>query len=216
MTETGRLETFADGVFAIAITLLVLGIRLPTPDEDLGRALARQWPEFVAYLISFLTIGIMWVQHHRLFTLIRRSNITFAMINVIFLMFIAFVPFPTAVLAQRLGSGVDAVGATLLYGATMTAIAVMFNAIWRYGSARGGHLLVAEISASRRAEARGLSVRRADLRLDHPAGVPQSVSQPGGICPVRRLLGAPDQRSDDRRLTDRRASSPRPKASRAG
>jgi len=128
---------------------------LPTPEEDLGPALARQWPEFVGYLVSFLTIGIMWVQHHRLFTLIRRSNSTFAMINVIFLMFIAFVPFPTAVLAQRLGSGVDAVGATLFYGATMTAIAVMFNAIWRYGSARGGHLLVATISASRRAEARG-------------------------------------------------------------
>ena len=77
------------------------------------------------------------------------------MINVIFLMFIAFVPYPTAVLAQRLGSGVDAVEATIFYGATMTATAVMFNAIWRYGSARGGHLLVAEISASRRAEARG-------------------------------------------------------------
>ena len=133
----------------------MLGLRLPTPEEDLGPALARQWPEFVGYLVSFLTIGIMWVQHHRLFTLIRRSNTTFAMINVIFLMFLAFVPFPTAVLAQRLGSDVDAVGATLFYGATMVAIAAMFNAIWRYGSARGGHLLVAEISASRRAEARG-------------------------------------------------------------
>ena len=155
VTETGRLETFADGVFAIAITLLVLAIRLPTPTEDLGSALGDRWPEFVGYLVSFLTIGIMWVQHHRLFTLIRRSNSTFAMINVIFLMFIAFVPFPTAVLAQRLGNGIDAVGATIFYGATMTAIAVMFNAIWRYGSARGGHLLVTTISASRRAEARG-------------------------------------------------------------
>ena len=76
--DTGRLETFADGVFAIAITLLVLAIRLPAPDEDLSRALGRQWPEFVAYVVSFLTIGIMWVQHHRLFTLIRRSNPTFA------------------------------------------------------------------------------------------------------------------------------------------
>jgi len=155
VTETGRLETFADGVFAIAITLLVLAIRLPTPDEDLGAALFRQWPEFAGYVVSFLTIGIMWVQHHRLFTLIRRSNSTFAMINVIFLMLIEFVPFPTAVLAQRLGSDVDTVGATILYGATMTAIAVLFNAIWRYGSAYGGHLLVAEISASRQAEARG-------------------------------------------------------------
>src|SRR4029079_133042 len=155
MTEAGGLETFADGVFAIAITLLVLAIRLPPPDQEVWPALLGQWPEFVAYVVSFLTIGIMWVQHHRLVTVIARSNTTFAMINVIFLMFIAFVPFPTAVLAQRLGSGVDAGGATLLYGATMTAIAVMFNAIWRYASARGGHLLVGEISATRRAEARG-------------------------------------------------------------
>jgi uncharacterized membrane protein len=155
VTETGRLETFADGVFAIAITLLVLAIRLPTPDEDLGPALVRQWPEFAGYVVSFLTIGIMWNQHHRLFTLIRRSNVTFAMINVIFLMLIAFVPYPTALLAQRLGSGVDTVGATILYGGTMTAIAVMFNAIWRYASARGGHLLVADISDARQAEARG-------------------------------------------------------------
>jgi uncharacterized membrane protein len=156
VTETGRLETFADGVFAIAITLLVLAIRLPGPDDPLAPALLQQWPEFAAYIVSFLTIGIMWVQHHRLFTLIRRSNPTFAMINVIFLMFIAFVPYPTAVLAQRLGSGTDELEATLLYGGTMTAIAVLFNAIWRYASAHGGHLLSAELTeAGRKAEARG-------------------------------------------------------------
>ena len=89
VTETGRLETFADGVFAIAITLLVLGIRAPAPNVNLGTALADEWPEFVAYVVSFLTIGIMWAQHHRRFTIIRRSNTTFAMINVVFLMFVA-------------------------------------------------------------------------------------------------------------------------------
>lgn len=155
MTETGRLETFADGVFAIAITLLVLAIRLPAPDANLVDALRAQLPEFAAYFVSFLTIGIMWVQHHRLFTLIRRSNTTFAMINVVFLMFIAFVPYPTAVLAQRLGNGTNALEATLLYGGTMIAIAIMFNAIWIYATARGGHLLEGELSAERRAEARG-------------------------------------------------------------
>jgi uncharacterized membrane protein len=155
VTETGRLETFADGVFAIAITLLVLAIRLPEPKADLGQALADQWPEFVAYVVSFLTIGIMWVQHHRLFTLIRRSNPTFAMINVVFLMFIAFVPYPTAVLAQRLGNHTNALEATLLYGGTMVAIAIMFNAIWRYASAHDGHLLKELSADARRAEARG-------------------------------------------------------------
>ncbi len=157
MTETGRLETFADGVFAIAITLLVLAIHLPAPNGDLAKALAAQWPEFAAYVVSFLTIGIMWVQHHRLFTVIRRSNATFAMINVVFLMFIAFVPYPTAVLAQRLAgdSSSNQVVATFLYGGTMVAIAIMFNAIWLYAMAHDGHLLGGELSAERRAEARG-------------------------------------------------------------
>ena len=142
-------------MFAIAITSLVLAIRLPAPDEDLWPALVNQWPEFVAYVVSFLTIGIMWVQHHRLFTVIARSNTTFAMINIVFLMFIAFVPFPTAVLAQRLGSQVDALGATLLYGGTMVAIAIMFNAIWRYASGRDGHLLKTLSPDERRAQATG-------------------------------------------------------------
>ena len=153
----GRLETFADGVFAIAATLLILNVDTRVGEEvaGLGERLLKIWPSYVGYVVSFVTIGIMWVQHHRLFTLIRRSNSTFAMINVLFLMFIAFVPFPTAVLAQRIGTGVDAVEATFLYGATMIGIATLFNAIWRYASARGGHLLVTEISADRRAEARG-------------------------------------------------------------
>jgi uncharacterized membrane protein len=155
VTNTGRLETFADGVFAIAITLLVLGIHLPAADQDLGPALLEQLPEFGAYVVSFLTVGIMWVQHHRLFTLIGRSNGTFAMINVVFLLFVAFVPFPTDVLAQRLGNGRDVVGATFLYGGTMVAIAVMFNAIWLYASSRNGHLLGELASRARRAEARG-------------------------------------------------------------
>ena len=77
MTETGRLETFCDGVFAIAITLLVLGIGVPDPDIPLGTALAAQAPALAAYVVSFLTIGIMWINHHQLFTLIGRSNTTF-------------------------------------------------------------------------------------------------------------------------------------------
>jgi uncharacterized membrane protein len=155
MTETGRLETFADGVFAIAITLLVLGIRVPTLDEPLGQALAAQWPSFFAYVMSFLTIGIMWVQHHRLFTVIGRSNPTFAIINVIFLMFIAFLPYPTELLAQRVGQP-GWLLATLLYGGTTVAIAVMYNVIWEYAASREGHLLKGHRDdAVRRVGARG-------------------------------------------------------------
>lgn len=194
MTETGRLETFADGVFAIAITLLVLGIVPPAPEEDLGPALVEQWPEFAAYVVSFLTIGIMWVQHHRLFTLIRRSNATFAMINVIFLMFVAFVPFPTDVLAQRLGSGVGAVGAALLYGGTMVGIAIMFNAIWLYASAHDGHLLGSAASSGGRAEARGYRYGVPIYLAITPACIREPVSQPGRLRRVRGLLGTTDQR----------------------
>jgi uncharacterized membrane protein len=140
LTDTSRLETFADGVFAIAITLLVLGIRVPGTKEDLAKALAAQWPSFFAYVVSFLTIGIMWVQHHRLFTVIGRSNPTFAMINVIFLMFIAFVPYPTEVLAQAVREPGWTL-ATFLYGGTMVVIAIMFNAIWAYAASNNGHLL---------------------------------------------------------------------------
>ena len=156
MTETGRLETFSDGVFAIAITLLVLGIGLPEPDEPLVAALVDQWPAFLAYVVSFLTIGIMWINHHQLFTLIGRSNTTFALIHVVFLMFIAFLPYSTDVMAERLGSGVDEVAAMVLYGGTTVAIAVMYNVIWLYASGNGGRLLRSGIDEEiRRAGARG-------------------------------------------------------------
>lgn len=156
MTETGRVETFSDGVFAIAITLLVLGIAVPEPDEPLVGALVDQWPSFLAYVVSFLTIGIMCVNHHQLFTLIGRSNTTFAFIHVVFLMFVAFLPYPTDVLAERLGSGTDEVAATVLYGGTMVAIAVMYNVIWVYASGGGGCLLREGIDEQiRRVGARG-------------------------------------------------------------
>ena len=155
MTDTGRLETFADGVFAIAITLLVLGIHVPSANEDLAQALGAQWPSFFAYVVSFLTIGVMWVQHHRLFTVIGRSNQAFAMINVVFLMFIAFVPFPTEVLAQHVNEPGWTL-ATLLYGGTMVAISIFFNSIWAYAAARNGHLLRDKLTdAVREVGARG-------------------------------------------------------------
>ena len=156
--ETGRLETFADGVFAIAITLLVLGIGVPDIGVPLGPALVAQAPTFFAYVVSFLTIGIMWVNHHQLFTLIGRSNTTFAFINVVFLMFVAFMPYPTIVLAERLAgsSSGDQVLATVLYGGCMTMIAVMFNVIWLYASGGGGRLPKTDIDEEvRRVGARG-------------------------------------------------------------
>ena len=136
ITSTGRLETFADGVFAIAITLLVLEIHIPDPGEDLVAGLAAQWPSFLAYVTSFLTIGTMWANHHRLFTAVRGTTYGFLFVNVLLLMPIAFLPYPTAVLARHF----DAAGrlpAALLYGGTMALIAIGFSLVWWYAGRRG-------------------------------------------------------------------------------
>jgi len=144
LSETTRIEAFSDGVFAIAITLLVLEIHIP--DAETGRtgglllALGDLWPSYVGYVISFVTIGIMWTNHHSIFTLVRRSDRYFMLINVAFLMGISFLPFPTAVLAEYLPEPEQRRIAVAFYSATLIVIALLFNALWRY-AVWGGHLL---------------------------------------------------------------------------
>jgi uncharacterized membrane protein len=144
-SETARVEAFSDGIFAIAITLLVLNIRVPLPDltghgSTLLPALLRLWPAYLGYLISFFTIGIMWVNHHSMFVLIRRTDRYFLLISVFFLMCIAVLPFPTAVLAEYLPEPKGRRVAVALYSATFVLIAVAYNALWWY-AVRGGRLL---------------------------------------------------------------------------
>ena len=145
VSETSRVEAFSDGIFAIAITLLVLNIRVPVPDltghgSTLLPALLHLWPAYLGYLISFLTIGIMWVNHHSMFVLIRRIDRYFLLLSVFFLMCIAFLPFPTAVLADYLPEPKGRRVAVALYSATFVLIAVAYNALWWY-AVRGGRLL---------------------------------------------------------------------------
>jgi uncharacterized membrane protein len=149
LTETDRLETFCDGVFAIAITLLVLEIRAPTEDAirlygGLVPALARLWPSYLGYTISFLTLGIMWANHHSIFEYIRRSDRYFLIISVVFLMFVSFLPFPTRVLAEHLADSHERTAAVAFYSATLFVIALAYNAVWRYGVA-GGRLLGSDV-----------------------------------------------------------------------
>jgi uncharacterized membrane protein len=139
--DTGRLETFADGVFAIAATLLILNVDVaPTQScAPLSCQILHAWPSYVAYAASFLTIGIIWVNHHTVMGQIARADRTFLMLTVAFLMVIAFIPFPTRLVAQYI-SEVDngnARAATVTYGITLTLTAVMFNAIWFYAARRG-------------------------------------------------------------------------------
>jgi uncharacterized membrane protein len=129
--ETARLETFSDGVFAIAATLLILEIRLGDT-EHVRHGLLHLWPSYTAYAISFLTIGIMWINHHGLFKQINSVDRTFLALNVVFLMVIAFIPFPTEVLAAHLHH--DAKAAAFFYGLTMIAMAAMFGAVWFYAA----------------------------------------------------------------------------------
>src|ERR671937_1127352 len=95
--RTARLEAFSDGVFSIAATLLVLELRVPAPDPvGLAAALLRQWPSYAVYAVSFLTIGIIWVNHHALFDLLRKVDRPLLFLNLLLLLCVAAVPFPTA------------------------------------------------------------------------------------------------------------------------
>src|ERR1700719_738466 len=103
-SETSRIEAFSDGVFAIAITLLILEIKVPHRNQGpLAAGLIDQWPSYVAYLLSFFFVGIIWLNHHRMFTLIKKSDDGLMLLNLLLLLGVSVVPFPTAVLAERLG-----------------------------------------------------------------------------------------------------------------
>jgi uncharacterized membrane protein len=135
--RSARLETFADGIFAIAATLLILSVdaQVGNRPSGLGERLLHIWPSYLGYAISFLTIGIIWVNHHTVMDQVGRVDRTYLFLTVGFLMCVAFIPFPTRLVAEHVrGSGAQA--AALSYGFTLTATAVMFNAIWFYAVRR--------------------------------------------------------------------------------
>jgi uncharacterized membrane protein len=149
--ETGRIEAFSDGVFSIAITLLILEIKIPQTADPAGKmslatALLRQWPAYISYLTSFMTILIMWINHHRLFRHIHRSDDGFLVLNGLLLMAVTIVPFPTAVLSSWCCSATarpdDANTAAAVYSGVFVAIAVLFNIVWRYAAHRGRLLAI--------------------------------------------------------------------------
>ena len=143
--ETSRIEAFSDGVFAIAITLLILNIKIPPAgNDDLSAELIGQWPSYFSFLVSFAFIGIMWMNHHRLFTHIARSDDVLLILNLLLLLGVVVVPFPTAVLALHLGQA-GQLPALILYNATYVFIAVIFNLLWRYASSAKRHLLARDV-----------------------------------------------------------------------
>jgi uncharacterized membrane protein len=140
---TSRVEAFSDGVFAIAITLLILQIQLPRVDVNhtLLAGLGEQWPSYLAYSISFMTILIIWINHHNFFRLVRTVDHPFLILNGLLLMTVTFVNYPTEIVAKSLQApnssllssfGTDQNTAAIFYSATFIFISLCFNVLWRY------------------------------------------------------------------------------------
>ena len=153
-STTTRLEAFSDGVFAIAITLLVLEIRLPPEAEvehagGLAQALFALWPSYAGYIVSFVTVGIMWANHHEVIRLMSRVDHGLIVWNLLLLMAISFTPFPTAVMAEHLPHpGWDRNVAVAFYCGSFTMTALFYNLLWRNAS-RQRRLIHAHVSDAR-------------------------------------------------------------------
>ena len=153
----GRLEAFSDGVLAVAITLLVLDLHVPDPGSgNLGHQLAHMWPSFTAYAISFLTIGIIWVNHHATIARLREVDHAILVLNLLLLMSICVLPFATSLFATYLREDRGQHLAAAVYGGALLVMGVLFVALNRHILISKAHLLQPELSEERR---RGLLTR---------------------------------------------------------
>ncbi len=144
-----RVEALSDGVLAIAITLLVLTISEPTDYAHLGAELGERWPSLAAYAVSFAIIGIMWINHHSVFAQLERLDRPLLYLNLLLLMTIAFLPYPTGVLGQALRRGEGARTAAVFYSVAMAVTACAWGALWLYAST-GRRLLAPSFPESER------------------------------------------------------------------
>jgi TMEM175 potassium channel family protein len=151
----GRILALSDGVFAIALTLLILDIAIPatTNDDELGKALLGLWPRYLAYALSFLVIARFWVIHHQTFRLIARDNAALVWLNFLLLIFIAFLPFPTAVLGAHEG----APAAAVLYAVALCLTSGSSAAYLWYASGRS-NLMRADVGRGQRRAMRARSM----------------------------------------------------------
>jgi TMEM175 potassium channel family protein len=131
--RTSRLEAFSDGVFAIAITLLVLEISVPEHSgTHLLEAIRDEWPSYLAYIVSFSTIGVIWLEHHTITDYLERVTSVFIRLNLLLLLVVAFVPFPTRILAEYLHERDAERIAVTFYGLTLLAANIVLSVLWRY------------------------------------------------------------------------------------
>jgi uncharacterized membrane protein len=142
--RTGRLEAFSDGVFAIAITLLVLEISVPEGSgDDLLRAFLAEWPSFLAYLVSFATIGVAWLKHAAITHFLQGVDAIFIRLNLLLLLLVSFLPFPTGLVAEYIENLEAERTATTIFGLNLALISLVVFAMWRY--AVGHHLLRSDV-----------------------------------------------------------------------
>ena len=128
---TGRTEAFSDGVFAIAITLLILEVNVPeTAFDNLWQGIADQWPSYLAYATSFITIGGIWLAHHGIFRRLQYANQRLMVINLLLLMVVSFLPFPTKLMAEAIHQSDAERAAVIFYGATLLVISSLLSALW--------------------------------------------------------------------------------------
>ncbi|HEX6456490.1 MAG TPA: TMEM175 family protein [Solirubrobacterales bacterium] len=132
--STNRMEAFSDGVFAIAITLLVLEIKIPELDhgESLGHALAAQWPSYAAFVVSFLTIGIIWINHHAMVRRLRRADHSILIWNLMLLMSVSILPFTTALMADYLKESDGESLAAAVYSGSFLLMGLVFAGMNRH------------------------------------------------------------------------------------
>jgi uncharacterized membrane protein len=159
--STNRLEGFSDGVLAVAITLLVLEIRVPVRGgaHGLGYQLAQEWPSYAAYVISFITIGIIWINHHVMLGRLRATDHAILMLNLVLLMSIGVIPFGTSLMATYLHHGHGQVLAAVVYGGVLLVMSICFAVLnWRILFHKE-HLLSEPLPAGRRRQILRRSLR---------------------------------------------------------
>jgi TMEM175 potassium channel family protein len=144
--SAGRVEAFSDAVLAIAITLLVLELDVGSGRGSLAHRLAEQWPVYVSYLLSFINIGTVWLNHHSIFSRLRGADHGLVLLNLLLLLVVSVLPFPTSVLGDALQNGdfADQRTGALLYAGNFLFASTAFCALWLWAS-RGRRLLRDEV-----------------------------------------------------------------------
>jgi uncharacterized membrane protein len=130
--RTNRLEALSDGVFAIAVTLLVLDLSIPPGAENLLRAFLDQWPSYLGYVVSFATIGSAWLAHSAITEYLDRADAGLIRLNLLLLMVVSFLPFPTRLLAEYIGEPETERVAATIYGINLIFVAILVWVLWRY------------------------------------------------------------------------------------